>query len=228
MSDQNIKAKDFDLFPQPPAEDTKPISVAEAISNSEIKLSQFVSTESVAQPTLESMQKEMNEMKQVINLYGTYLKKVEYVLGFHNEHIKKLVLKDVENIGKEIGADMNPPKPEKPHVTEPDKVIKKFAEPIIELTEETMVPSNTTLIMLYTHTCPHCITLKPIYEKIAPLLIKQGIQIAAINVAHERKAAIEYQVKGVPSIRLVHNSVKHEYKGQRTEQYILDWVKSIV
>ena len=163
-----------------------------------------------------------------MTVFGTYLKKVEHVLGFHNEHIKRLVLKDTENIGKEIGADMNPPTPDVPPVEDPNKVIKGFVAPIKELTEENMVPSKTTIIVLYTHTCPHCVTLKPIYEKIAPSLIKDGIQVAAINVARQRKAAIEYQVKGVPSIRLVHNSKKHEYKGQRTEQHITEWVKSIV
>jgi thiol-disulfide isomerase/thioredoxin len=136
-------------------------------------------------------------------------------------------MKDAESVAKEIGADLNPPKSTEQPV-EDSKVLSEFVLPIKELTEENMVPQKTTLLLLYTHTCPHCITMKPIYEKIAPLLLQQGIQVCAINVARQRKAAIEYQVKGVPSLRFIHQSVKHEFKGQRTEPQILEWIYSIV
>ena len=178
--------------------------------------------------TIETLQKELIEVKRVVTIFGNYLKKVEYVLQFHNDHIKKLVLQDAENVAKEIGADLNAKKPDQPTITEPSKVIKEFSHPVKELTEENMVPSKTSIIMLYTHTCPHCVTLKPTYEEIAPKLVEMGVNVTAINVARQRKAAIEYQVKGVPSIRLVHNGTKHEFKGQRTNTEILSWVNSII
>lgn len=183
---------------------------------------------SVFPATLDTLQKEVIDIKKVVTVFGNYLKKVEHVLNFHNDHIKRLVLKDAENVGKEIGADMNPPEPKEKPVYDESKVIKSFSSPIKELTEENMVPDNTAIVMLYTHTCPHCINLKPIYEKMAPLLVQEGIQVCAINVAHQRKAAIEYQVKGVPSIRLIHNSTKHEYKGRRSEEEIMNWIQTII
>ncbi len=179
-------------------------------------------------PSLESLQKELIEVKRVMNVFGNYLKKVEHVLGFHNEHLKRVVMKDAEETAKQIGAELNPKTPDIPTVTDAAKVIRDFSHPVKELTEENMIPSQTTILMLYTHTCPHCVTLKPIYEQIAPTLVDMGINVAAINVARQRKAAIEYQVKGVPSIRLVHNGTKHEYKGQRTNSEIISWVKSIL
>ena len=179
-------------------------------------------------PTLDSLQKELIEVKRVVTVFGNYMKKVEHVLNFHNEHIKKLVLKDGENVAKQIGAELNPPEPTDKLVFDESKVLKDFVLPIKELTEENMIPKNTSLILLYTHTCPHCITMKPILENITSQLLKNGIQVCAINVARQRKAAIEYKVKGVPAIRLVHETVKHEFNGQRTESTILEWVNSIV
>jgi thiol-disulfide isomerase/thioredoxin len=178
--------------------------------------------------TIETLQNELIEVKRVVTVFGNYLKKVEHVFSFHNEHIKRLVLKESEDIAKQVGAELNPKVPEQPGLSDPEKIIKEFSKPIIELTEENMSPKETTILMLYTHTCPHCVTLKPIYEKIAPTLIENGVNVAAINVARQRKAAIEYQVKGVPSIRLIHKGTKHEFKGKRTDSDILEWVKSII
>jgi thiol-disulfide isomerase/thioredoxin len=178
--------------------------------------------------TIETLQNELIEVKRVVTVFGNYLKKVEHVLSFHNDHIKRLVMKETEDIAKQAGAELYPKVPEQVGISDPEKVIKEFSHPIKELTEENMSPKETTILMLYTHTCPHCVTLKPIYEKISPTLIENGINVAAINVARQRKAAIEYQVKGVPSIRLIHKGTKHEYKGKRTESDIIEWVKSIV
>jgi thiol-disulfide isomerase/thioredoxin len=88
--------------------------------------------------------------------------------------------------------------------------------------------SGTTLILFYTPTCPHCVTLKPLYTFMAPIFIKHNITVGMLNGAENRNTLREFKIQGVPTIILVHNNERHVYQGPRILKDIVHWVQHIV
>jgi thiol-disulfide isomerase/thioredoxin len=87
---------------------------------------------------------------------------------------------------------------------------------------------GTTLILFYTPTCPHCVTLKPLYTFMAPIFIKHNITVGMLNGAENRNTLREFKIQGVPTIVLIHNNERHVYQGPRVLKDIVHWVQHIV
>jgi thiol-disulfide isomerase/thioredoxin len=88
--------------------------------------------------------------------------------------------------------------------------------------------SGTTLILFYTPTCPHCVTLKPLYTFMAPIFIKRDITVGMLNGAENRNTLREFKIQGVPTIILVHENERHVYQGPRVLKDIVHWVQHVV
>jgi thiol-disulfide isomerase/thioredoxin len=100
---------------------------------------------------------------------------------------------------------------------------------IHDYTDETIKNiSGTTLILFYTPTCPHCVTLKPLYTFMAPIFIKRNITVGMLNGVDNRNTLREFKIQGVPTIILVHNNERHVYQGQRVLKDIVHWVQHVV
>eukprot|EP00210_Caulerpa_lentillifera_P007336 g7012.t1 len=79
------------------------------------------------------------------------------------------------------------------------------------------------LVEFYAPWCGHCQSLKPEYEKTAKAL-DGVIHVAAVDCDQYKSLASQFNVKGFPTIKLIHGSLKSiDYSGGRTASEILSW-----
>lgn len=84
------------------------------------------------------------------------------------------------------------------------------------------------LIMFYSETCPHCITTKPIFEKLGPMV--NGIKLEMIEVSgneSNKRLARKFNVQGVPYIVYTGDGKTIEYTGERTMAGFQAFITSI-
>jgi thioredoxin-like negative regulator of GroEL len=147
---------------------------------------------------------------------------IDTINELRQEHLEqKNQIEQLRNIieKKEHYVEAKEPEIEKPH----DQVV------IHEFTDDSVTNlTETTILLFHTPMCPHCVTLKPIYTFMAPILIKRNITVGMIDGSIHRKALKEFNITGVPTIVLVHKGEKHTYSGKRVLNEIVHWVQSIV
>jgi protein disulfide isomerase len=105
------------------------------------------------------------------------------------------------------------------------------ASDVMVLTTDTFndfVKSNKyVLAEFYAPWCGHCKALAPEYEKAATELKEAGseVKLAKIDATVEKDLGQQFQVQGYPTLLWFVNGEKNEYKGGRTAETIIGWIK---
>ena len=86
---------------------------------------------------------------------------------------------------------------------------------------------NSKLYFFYADWCPHCTSFKPTWAELEQESL--GVQYEKVDCSDNDNTpalATEYGVSGFPTIIFVNNGTKHEYKGNRSKEDIVSFVKS--
>jgi len=93
--------------------------------------------------------------------------------------------------------------------------------------DEVINSHNYTLVEFYAPWCGHCQKLAPEYAKAAQRLQKEGssVKLAKLDATTEKEVATRFRVGGFPTLKFFTFGTPVEYKGGRTEQEIVNWIK---
>lgn len=80
------------------------------------------------------------------------------------------------------------------------------------------------LVKFYAPWCGHCKKLEPIYEEVASALAGE-VNVAKVDVTGSRELGTRFEIKGFPTLKLFSKGKVYTYKGKRTVQDIVDFVK---
>eukprot|EP00730_Choanoeca_flexa_P002236 TRINITY_DN10966_c0_g1_i2.p1 TRINITY_DN10966_c0_g1~~TRINITY_DN10966_c0_g1_i2.p1 ORF type:complete len:464 (+),score=190.02 TRINITY_DN10966_c0_g1_i2:26-1417(+) len=103
------------------------------------------------------------------------------------------------------------------------------ADDVVELTQDTFqstIDDNEfVLVEFFAPWCGHCKNLAPHYAKAATILKEDGIVLGSVDATVEKDLASEYGVRGYPTLKLFKNGKATEYKGGRTEDTIVSYMR---
>ncbi|XP_074659107.1 putative protein disulfide-isomerase A4 isoform X2 [Tubulanus polymorphus] len=122
------------------------------------------------------------------------------------------------------------------------KYMKERADPnwkpppdaVVELTKETFKDfinnNELSLVEFYAPWCGHCKRLAPVYEKAAQKLKTNDppIPLAKLDASSESEIGSEYGVSGYPTLKVFRKGKPFDYKGERDEYGIYDYMKKQV
>lgn len=96
--------------------------------------------------------------------------------------------------------------------------------------EQVLADNKNIVIEFYAPWCGHCKRLLPEFAKAASTLKTQNssVKLAKINCDNEKQACGKYEIRGYPTIKYFANGAEQPYKGGRSEQTILNWIKTSI
>ncbi|TPX66860.1 hypothetical protein SpCBS45565_g04242 [Spizellomyces sp. 'palustris'] len=100
---------------------------------------------------------------------------------------------------------------------------------VISLTKDTfseVAQKPLSLIEFYAPWCGHCKALAPEYEKAATEL-KSSVPLAKVDCTEQTELCQEHDVRGYPTIKVFREGEPSEYKGQRTADSIIGYMKKL-
>ena len=93
--------------------------------------------------------------------------------------------------------------------------------------DETIKANDRILVEFYAPWCGHCKKLAPEYAKAAQRLAEADppVPLAKVDATEEKDLASRYEVKGFPTLKWIVGGEAQDYKGGRTEDEIVNWIK---
>jgi protein disulfide-isomerase A1 len=104
-------------------------------------------------------------------------------------------------------------------------------EGVLVLTEanfdEVIKTHDKILVEFYAPWCGHCKKLAPEYAKAAQKLAEIGstVVLGKVDATEQKELGTRFEVKGFPTLKWFVNGEAQEYKGGRTEDDIVNWIK---
>ncbi len=94
-----------------------------------------------------------------------------------------------------------------------------FEKEVVEKSKQTPI-----VVDFWSQTCPPCLMLGPILEKLAKEYEGKFI-LAKANVDQARQKAQQYRVSSIPSVKMIKNGeVIDEFIGALPEEQVKDWL----
>lgn len=91
--------------------------------------------------------------------------------------------------------------------------------------DEVINGNDYVLVEFFAPWCGHCKKLAPEYKKAAEALKGENIILADVDATVEKDLASKYGVRGYPTLKLFKKGQATEYKGGRTEDTIVKYLK---
>jgi protein disulfide-isomerase A1 len=108
-------------------------------------------------------------------------------------------------------------------------VAAALADDVVTLTtdnfESTIAENDYVLVEFFAPWCGHCKRLAPEYAKAATALKEDGIVLGAVDATVDKDLASKFEVRGYPTLKLFKKGVATEYKGGRTEDTIISYMR---
>lgn len=90
--------------------------------------------------------------------------------------------------------------------------------------------SSSTLEYYYMKSCPHCTTFTPIWEELEKIVKKEGISISFkkydLQAPENKEKVQKNKISGAPTIILEKNGKSTEFKGSRSVESLLKFIKA--
>lgn len=115
------------------------------------------------------------------------------------------------------------------HCHEPMKIIDE-ARYITEASYNAEVVNNpgVTLLEMYTDSCGYCKQLNPVLDEIAKEY-KGVIKVVKVNAEQERKLAMGFMLRGVPTLILFNDGRQLDMKaGAMSKEQIIAWMRNYI
>lgn len=88
------------------------------------------------------------------------------------------------------------------------------------------VAQHDTLVMMAAPWCGHCVSARPILEKVAQAFSSEACDVAYIDADQHKDIASEFGVRSFPTIKMFKDGQVEDYQGARTEQAFVEFLNS--
>eukprot|EP00049_Salpingoeca_infusionum_P017095 m.351735 g.351735 ORF g.351735 m.351735 type:complete len:463 (-) comp16334_c0_seq1:106-1494(-) len=91
--------------------------------------------------------------------------------------------------------------------------------------DQVLADNEFVLVEFFAPWCGHCKKLAPEYAKAATALKADGVVLGAVDATIDKDLASKFEVRGYPTLKLFKSGVATEYKGGRTADTIVSYIR---